>query len=183
MRITGLTAAALLGGALIFGCGSVAADEANACAHFSWDVTHELAVMKQSPQALTAAVAGTGTVPQMRTGQVYEVKLAPQGSVGYLVPPGKAMPAAQATGGLVLFRVPVAGRYRISLASGHWIDVLANGAFIKSRDFQGAHGCEPLHKIVEFELPADQSLTLQFSGAPGTSVRVAITAVTSPAAQ
>ena len=75
------------------------------------------------------------------------------------------------------FRVTSAGAYRVSLSTAHWIDVVADGQLIKSRDFQGAHGCERPHKIVEYELPAGKELVLQVSGATAPAVLVAITAV------
>ena len=183
MQIPTFTAAVLIGAALALAAGSAAADEADGCAHFSWDVSHELGVMKQSPQALAAAVKSDDNTAQMQTGRLYEVKLAPQGTVAFALAPGKPTRDESAHGGLVHFRVAAAGVYRISLSSGHWVDVVADGKFIKSRDFQGAHGCERPHKIVEFELPAGQPLTLQFSGAGAPAVLVAITAVDAPPAR
>lgn len=180
LRTRGLPAALLLGAVLSAGAGRAAADEADACSHFSWEVAHERAAMRQTPQALTAAVTPDGAA-QVQAEHLYEVKLAPQTTVTYAVPPGKAAPDDSAQGGLVHFRVPAAGVYRVSLSTGHWIDVLADGRLLKARDFQGARGCERPHKIVEFELPANQPLTLQLSGASASSVRVAITSAAAPA--
>jgi hypothetical protein len=75
-----------------------------------------------------------------------------------------------------------AGRYRVSISSDHWIDVLDGTQLMSSRDFQGQHGCQRPHKIVEFDLPADRDLTLQFSGSTDAHVIVAITAVSKHAA-
>jgi hypothetical protein len=94
-----------------------------------------------------------------------------------VVKPAKPPSDDGAQGGLVRFRVEQAGLYRISLASGHWVDVIAHDEAVVSRDHQGARGCEPLHKIVEFDLPAGSELVLQLSGARDTAVRVAITPV------
>jgi hypothetical protein len=171
MRILAFTVAAV-----VLGSGPAVADD---CAKFTWDVAHELAVMKQVPQALTAAVKNAD-VPVLQTEHLYEVKLAPQGTVSYLLPPDKPARDDNAHGGLVHFRVPGTAVYRVSLSSGHWIDVVAGGQFVKSRDFQGHHGCDRPHKIVEFELSADSLLTLQFSGAAASPVLVAITAVAAP---
>lgn len=180
MRIFGITAAALLGAVISLGAGSAVADEGEGCAHFSWDVSHELSVMKQSPQRLTAAVTSADNTAQLQTERLYELRLAPQSTVAYLLVPGKPAPDESTQGGLVHFQVAASGIYRVSLSSSHWIDVVADGRFIKSRDFQGAHGCERPHKIVEFELPADKPLTLQVSGAVAPSVFLAITAVPPP---
>ncbi len=171
MGVLALTAAALL-----LGAGPGGAADTDGCAKFSWDVSHELAVMKQVPQAVTAAVNGAD-VPALQAERLYELKLAPQAAVSYLLAPGKPAPDDSAHGGLVQFRVPASGMYRVSLGSGTWVDVVAGGKFVKSRDFQGARGCERPHKIVEFELSAGSPLTLQFSGAAASPVLVAITAV------
>jgi hypothetical protein len=77
----------------------------------------------------------------------------------------------------VRFRVEKAGRYRVSISSGHWIDIVDGTQLVSSRDFQGQRGCERPHKIVEYELPAGRNLTLQFSGSTDAQVIVAITAV------
>jgi hypothetical protein len=175
MRIVAFTAALL-----ILGAGSARADDTDGCARFTWDVSRELAVMKQAPQPLTAAVKAADSA-QLQPEQLYALKLAPQGSVAYLVPPGKPTLDDSAQGGMVQLRVPSAGVYRVSVAGGQWIDVVADGKLVKSRDFQGARGCERPHKIVEFELPANTALTLQFSGAASPTVLVAVTAVTAPA--
>jgi hypothetical protein len=169
--------AALFGVVLLTAAGAALGEEAGGCSHFSWDVSHELAVMQQAPQPLTAAVKAGDPPVQLLTEHLYELKLAPQASVGYAVPPGKPTLDDSAKGGLVHFRVASAGVYRVSLTTGHWIDVVADGQFIKSRDFQGSRGCERPHKIVEFELPAGKDLTLQFSGGTASSVLVSITAV------
>ena len=47
-----------------------------------------------------------------------------------------------------------------------------------SRAFQGQHGCERLHKIVEFELPANRDLILQLRVGTAEEAGVAITAAT-----
>jgi hypothetical protein len=176
MRIRNITAAALIGTVLALGAGSAGADDAEGCAHFNWDVSRELAVMKQPPQAIAAGKGADSTV-QMQPERLYELKLVPQNAVTYAAAPGKPALDDSAHGGLVHFRVTTAGIYRVSLSTAHWIDVVADAQLVKSRDFQGAHGCERPHKIVEFELPAGKDLVLQVSGATAPSVLVAVTAV------
>jgi hypothetical protein len=171
---------ALLAGLLIAAAPALAS-ETDGCNHFTWDVSHELAVMQQSPQAVTAAIKPGDGAAELQPDRLYELKLAPQGGVTYLLAPGKPTLDDSAQGGLVRFRVPTAGVYRVSLTTGHWIDVVADGQFIKSKDFQGSRGCERPHKIVEFELPAAKELILQFSGGTSSNVLVSITAVGAPA--
>jgi hypothetical protein len=81
----------------------------------------------------------------------------------------------------VRFRVAADGVYRISLDQPFWIDVVANGKIVPSKDAEGRRGCSAPHKIVEFDLPSNRVLLLQFSNGMSPHVRVAITP-TAPAA-
>ena len=81
---------------------------------------------------------------------------------------------------MVGLTVGTAGVYRISLSQPLWIDVIANGAVVPAKDFQGRPGCDAPHKIVEFVLPARAPITLQFSGGSVPAVKVSVTR--SPAA-
>jgi hypothetical protein len=65
--------------------------------------------------------------------------------------------------------------HRISLSTRHWVDVVDGSTLLESRDFQGAGGCERPHKVVEFDLPANRSLTLQVSRAPDVAIAIAVT--------
>jgi len=155
----------------------VLAEEADGCSHFRWDVTHELAVMKQAPRPLTAASKPGAAAPRLEVDKLYEVKLTPQSAVTYAVPPAKPTLDDSARGGLVRFHTGQPGLYRVSITSGHWIDVVEGAQAVKSKDFQGSHGCERPHKIVLFELPGEQDLVLQLSGATASPVLIAITPV------
>lgn len=156
------------------------ADEMQSCSHFTWDVSHELAVMKQTAKPVTAATkSGSGT-PLLLVDTLYELKLAPQGTVTYSAKPAKPTLDDSAQGGLVRFHVEQPGLYRISITSGHWIDVIEREQFIKSKDFQGSRGCARPHKIVEFDLPAHKDLVLQLSSSTDPSVTLAITPVAGP---
>lgn len=147
------------------------------CTKFTWDVSHELAVAKQTPQPVTAASKPGKSIPRLQLDHLYELKLAPQSGVTFAPTPGKPTLPDGAAAGLVRFHTGKAGRYRVSITSGHWIDVVDDGKLIKSRDFQGARGCERPHKIVEYELPAGRDLTLQLSGSPDASVVLSVTTV------
>ena len=110
------------------------------------------------------------------------MKLADQSTVTFVAKPGKPTLNAGTRAGLVRFRLEKAGRYRVSITSGHWIDIVDGTQLVSSRDFQGQRGCQRPHKIVECDLPASRDLTLQFSGSTDAQVLVAITAVSIPAA-
>ena len=161
--------------------GPAFADETEGCSHFTWDVSHELAVMKQTPKAITAATKPGAGTPLLHVDTLYELKLSPQGAVTYSAKPAKPTLDDSAQGGIVRFQVHKPGLYRISITSGHWIDVIEGEQFIKSKDFQGSRGCARPHKIVEFDLPAHKDLVLQFSGSTDPSVTLAITPVAAAA--
>jgi len=156
---------------------ALAADDP--CTRFTWDVSHELAVMSQVAQQIVAATRSSSDVPELQLDNLYEVKLADQSSVMFAATPGKPTLPDGTRAGLVRFSTSAAGRYRVAITSGHWIDVVDGQTSIKSHDFQGARGCERPRKIVEFDLPARRALTLQLSGASDTPVTLAITAVKS----
>jgi hypothetical protein len=158
------------------------AEDADGCAHFTWDVSHELEVMKQTPQAVAAATKPGPQAPLLQLDTLYELKLSEQGAVTYAAKPAKPTLNDSAQGGVVRINVNKAGLYRISITSGHWIDVVDGDQFVKSRDFQGSRDCKRPHKIVEFNLPAGKDLILQFSGSTDPAVVMAITPVSAPAA-
>jgi hypothetical protein len=174
-----------LGGAIIMmsivwpGAGAADVDP---CTRFKWDVSREMAVMNQTAQAITAALKPGVDVPQLMIGTLYTLKLADQNAVTFVAKPAKSHSDVEARAGLVRFRVEQAGRYRISITSGHWLDVIDGGQAVKAIDFQGHVGCERPRKIVEYELPAARVLTLQLSGSADAQVVMAITAVVVPAA-
>jgi hypothetical protein len=151
---------------------AVAADDP--CAAYKWNVTEERAVFSQKPQS-EAAGHDAASAPAMKTKTLYQLSLSPQNGVKFVVPPGKKELPDGAFAGLVHFRVPTTGPYRISLDHGFWIDVVSHQALIESTDFTGAHDCAAPRKIVQYNLPAGEDLVLQFSGATQDKVRVAIT--------
>ena len=135
--------------------------------------------MKQTPQVITAAARPGPDVPQLNVGTLYSLKLTDQSQVTFAAGPAKLNGAPRAAAGLVRFRVKKAGRYRVSITSGHWVDVVDGTQLVPSVDFQGHVGCERPRKIVEFDLPAERMLTLQFSGSSDSEVIMAITPVSS----
>jgi hypothetical protein len=144
-------------------------------------VSHELTVMKQTPQVIVAATKPGRQTPLLELDKLYELKLSPQAAITYAAKPAKPTLNDSAQGGLIRFHVEKAGIYRISITSGHWIDVVDGDHLVKSKDFQGSRDCERPHKIVEFDLPAGKDLILQFSGSTDPVVVMAITPVNTPA--
>jgi len=156
---------------------SALAAGADGCKKFAWDVSHEVAVMKQTPAHVTAGTKLGQQVPLVKLDKPYELALSPQSGVTYSAQPMKPTLNDSAQGGLVRFHTGKAGLYRVAITTGHWLDVVDGDTPIKSKDFSGSRECPRPHKIVEFELPANKDLVLQFSGSTDRSVVASITPV------
>lgn len=149
-----------------------------ACEGFKWKVPTERALFAGDAVKLIAGMT-TESAPAIKPSRLYEVALSPQEDVKYAAPASKKMLADGASGGMVRFRIADAGSYRVSLNAGFWIDIAAAGKTVPSLDFSGSPDCAAPRKIVVYELPANQDLFLQFSGATPEQVRVTLTPVVS----
>jgi hypothetical protein len=152
--------------------GAPATNPADPCAGFSWDVAHERALFREAPQKI-AAGASAADAPAISPDRLYELALIPYPEVRFAATPGKKR-SADGRAGLATLSLATAGVYRIALDQPFWVDVIAQGAAIPSRDFQGRGGCHAPHKVVEFVLPAATPLTLQFSSGEATTLRIAV---------
>ena len=168
---------------LVLACGSdsVASAADDPCGAFKWNVTEERAVFAQKAQS-AAAGGNRSSAPAIKTKTLYHLALAPQDSVKFVLPPGKKALPDGAFAGVLHFRVPSTGAYRISLNQGMWVDVVGHQQLIEATDFTGAHDCNAPRKIVQYNLPAGEDLVLQLSGAAKDHVLVAVTPA-APAAQ
>jgi len=149
------------------------ADES--CVDFKWDVSQERALFGGSATPLAAA-ADAKSAPVLLLNHLYELKLLKQEQVSFAVTPAKKSPRAGSYGGLVTFKIPASGSYRVAIDMPFWIDVVSNGALVAANDFQGQHGCSSPHKIVQFDLLGTRPFFLQLSNAAPESVRLTITA-------
>jgi hypothetical protein len=150
------------------------------CAAFTWDVSRERTLFDREAQNLAAGNA-VSAAPALATDRLYQLQLRPQTEVAFATQPGKKMPDERKTyAGLASLTVETGGIYRIALDQAFWVDVIADGALVPARDFQGRPGCNAPHKLVEFLLPARKPITLQFSGGRVSTVKVTVTR--SPAA-
>jgi len=152
--------------------GAPVTEPADPCSGFSWDVTHERALFREVPQKITAG-ASPGDAPAISPDRLYELALVPRSQVRFAATPGKSR-SAEGHAGLATLSVTAAGVYRIALDQPYWVDVIAKGSLIPSRDFQGRAGCRAPHKVVEFALPSSTPLTLQFSAGDAPTLRVAV---------
>jgi hypothetical protein len=171
----GVAASAAAQGQHMDAIGSGPAATGDPCASFTWNVTHERAIFATEPAALTAATTG-GPAPVLQIDKLYDIALTPQDKVSFILAPAKKALADGAFAGMVTLHIPTAGKYRVSMSEGFWIDVIADGKFAPTDDFTGGHACRAPRKIVQYPLPAGD-LTLQFSNAAAASVRVTVTAV------
>ena len=161
---------------------AVAVTAANAqsvedCTAFTWDLTREFAAMRTPAELLPASADVRVNPVRLKEGKHFTATLLPQRSIGFVIAPSRPPKSPNPTGGLLFFRSGKAGIYRVSLTSRHWIDMLDGVKVIDSRAHQGHADCQLLHKVVEFELPANRELTLQLSGDDAATVGMVITAV------
>lgn len=163
------------GAVLLAGISSRALAQAGAgCGGFRWDVAAEMALFQGQAAALPAGSTAAAT-PLIRTGQLYEVQLAPREKMEFVLPPARPPRSEGSHAGMLRLRVATAGRYRVSLGAHAWVDMAVAGELLPTADFQGVRGCMP-DKIVMFDIPADSDVILQLSGNPDASIRVAVTA-------
>ena len=154
--------------------GATAADDP--CASFKWNVTQERALFTKAPERV-AAGHDAPSAPTVKVATLYELSLSPQDGVKFALPPGKRGLPDGAFAGLVHFKVPATGAYRVSLDQAFWIDVVGDNKLVASTDFGGSQGCNAPHKIVQYTLPAGEDLVLQLSGSTQERVRVTVTPV------
>ncbi len=146
--------------------GTALAEEPSGCDKFKWNVERERAWMAAGP----ATVAATSEIAL--GDKAYRVSLAAADAVKFVAPPERAL--KQGTRAAVLtFTVANPGAYDVGLSGEGWIDVVQNGAALKSSDFSGAKDCPGLRKSVRFTLAAGTA-TLQLSNVTGETIDVAI---------
>jgi hypothetical protein len=153
-----------------------AAAAADPCLGFKWDVSRERALFATAGASLPAGkdlASAPGVVPN----HLYRIMLLPASQVVFAATPGKTAPGDGTYAGVFTLTVPAAGKYRVAIDSGFWIDIAANGRLVPPSDYEGQHDCRAPRKIVEFVLDAKASWVLQLSGASQAAVRLTVTPV------
>jgi hypothetical protein len=145
------------------------------CVDFKWDVTRARSLFAGTATPLPAGM-DLKSAPSVLLNHLYALQLTSQDQVSFAATPGKKTSSAGSNAGIVTFKVPASGSYRVAIDMPFWIDVVSNGALVAAKDFQGQHGCSAPHKIVEFELVGTRPFVLQLSNAAADTVRLAITA-------
>ncbi|MBK9494080.1 MAG: hypothetical protein IT475_10560 [Aquimonas sp.] len=160
---------------LLFLCfADVMAQTSGGCDDFRWDVARERALFASAEGLPLQAGSDAAEAPDLLAGELYEVVLQAQEDVQLVVPPSKAMLAEGTYAGVLRLRIPAAGRYRIALDSGAWMDVVDAGSVINSSEFSGALTCTKPAKIVLYDLPQNATLYLQLTGSASDRVRVSV---------
>jgi hypothetical protein len=124
----------------------------------------------------TMTPVATGPTPApIRVGTGVRATLLPGADVSYPVAPAKPG-AAGTSGGVFAFEVARAGRYRVALGAGAWVDVVQRGRMIAS--VAHAHGpeCSPVRKVVDYDLKPGRYL-LEVAGSPSATLGLMVAKV------
>jgi hypothetical protein len=154
-----------------FGPHAHAAEDAG-CGGFTWALDTELSWMAAPDGVSLESGAELPSPPS----KAITLALQPAKSATMPVRPGvkkQAVGGDTFSGWLTLGGVAKPGLYQISLSHEGWIDVVQNGALVKSSAFTGRKECASIHKSVRFEIGSGP-VTVQISGAPAQTVKLAI---------
>ncbi|MEH3106471.1 MAG: homogentisate 1,2-dioxygenase [Sphingomonas fennica] len=124
----------------------------------------------QVPVRAAGTVARAAPLP---IGQGALATLLPTPKVAYAVRPEKPG-GSVSRGGLFAFTVGEAGRYRVALGSGAWIDVLAGSAPVPSVAHGHGPDCSGVRKMVDFDLRPGRYV-LQVAGNGGATLPLMVT--------
>lgn len=120
-------------------------------------------------------VAGSDAAgaPMLAIGGAARLALADAAAVRFAVAPGH-VPAPGSRGGMVALTIAAAGRYRVAIGAGAWIDVVGNGTALRSAAHSQGPACTAVKKLVDFDLqPGRYLLQLSGNAAPTLGVMVA----------
>lgn len=95
-------------------------------------------------------------------GQAADAALLPTSKVVFAARPDKPGGSVSKSG-MVRIDIPEAGRYRVALGAGPWVDVVRDGAALPSVAHGHGPDCSGIRKMVDYDLEAG-SHVLQISG-------------------
>ena len=110
----------------------------------------------------TRAGANAAKATPLAIGSAVTATLMPTPKVAYAIRPEKPG-GSVSSGGMFAFTVPAAGRYRVALGSGAWIDVLSGTTPAVSVAHGHGPACSTVRKMVDFDLTPGRYL-LQVAG-------------------
>ncbi len=153
--------------ALVLAASGAHAQDTSGCEKFKWSVARERAWFTAGAKPIAAGA----DMPLADVG--YAVTLVPSEKAGFVAPPERAPKAGTFGAVLKVPALPKAGPYDVTLSDEAWIDVVQNGAVVKSSDFSGQKACPGVRKSVRFDLAAGPA-TLQISNAAPATLQIAI---------
>ncbi len=146
---------------------------------------HTAAACPATPAALPAELQGWTRRTPIRAGATATRATAlsiGEGVIATLLPTPKITYAVRpekpggsiSSGGLFAFNVAAAGRYRVALGSGAWIDVLSGTKPVISAAHGHGPDCTGVRKMVDFDLqPGRYLLQVAGNGSPALPLMVA----------
>lgn len=159
---------------LVLGVWSGSANAAGkGCEAFAWPIDADKAAFAKADIESVTSGTARGAWKQ----QAFLLKLQPEDSVSFVVKPGGKSKKTPAHGGLLTFDAPeTAGTFQVTLSDSGWIDLVQNGASVKSSAHTGAKECAGVRKSLRFEV-GKAPVVLQVSGVKGEEIKVAISPV------
>jgi hypothetical protein len=144
------------------------AEEPSGCDKFAWDIS-------RAQILLGAPAEAAGAVDRDRqTSKAISVALVPLAEAKLAMPPERPPRTAGSLAGSVSFAAGAAGSYRVNLSAAAWIDVVQDGAYLKSGKFTGARDCAGIRKSVEFAIGPGPFI-VQVSGVDSPEIRMVLT--------
>jgi molybdate transport system substrate-binding protein len=152
--------------------GGMAANNAQACSGFQFDVSKELKMFESAPRKVTAAPSAATDIAM---NQLYAVTLADQSKVKFATAPAKSTAADGSFAGVLKVTSPRTQTIRVTATQAAWLDVISGGKLIESTRHTGSGNCKLLRKVVEFTVAPDQPVIIQVSGSREKQIKLAVT--------
>lgn len=159
------------------------AEGTGGCDAFTRDLSREFELLHAPAQLIGANENIKQAGPALLPDRHYTLVLLPQERIGFVVPPAREARDPDPQGGIFYFHADTAGRHRIAIDTGHWVDVIDSGSnvldpavahVLPSVAHESQDGCKELHKVVAFDLEAGKTYRLHFSGRSAPRVNVVI---------
>lgn len=129
-----------------------------------WGQPHKPIKAAAKASALKDATLALGTA--------VDATLVPTPSIDFPVDPSKPG-GSVSQGGLFAFDIAQAGKYRVALSSGAWIDVIAGKTVAESIAHGRGPDCTGVRKMVDYALqPGRHMLQVSANGGPALTVLV-----------
>jgi hypothetical protein len=146
------------------------AQEPVGCDKFKWPLDKERATLTGTDlPKLQSGDKATFPIPFGAT-----LALAPFSDAKLPTAPERTPKDPNSFAGYISVPAPVrASIYKITLSAEGWVDVVQNGAEVKSGAFSGALGCEGIRKSVKFDL-AQAPFTLELSSVKGNAINLTV---------